>query len=358
MGWNTRPKDRDAGAPGMRKICLVPEVKGVGGMVSFQAKFSQGLMKRGIEICHDPTEKDLDAILIIGGTQHLAPLMQAKRRKIPIVQRLDGMNWVHRIRKTGLRHFIKAETGNWLLSFIRSRIADRIIYQSAFSKQWWERVFGATRVPNEVVYNGVDLNTYTPDGKAAIPQDAFRLLLVEGSLLGGYDIGLLSAIELAMKLRKHFRSSNGKDVELMVVGLVGDNLKEKYNAFAPDLIKWRGLVKRDLIPEIDRSAHLLISGDINAACPNSVIEALACGLPVVGFDTGALPELVCEQAGKIVPYGGNPWRLESPNIDGLVKASLDILDKQEAYRDTARRCAEEKFSLEKMVDGYLEMLGS
>ena len=44
--------------------------------------------------------------------------------------------------------------------------------------------------------------------------------------------------------------------------------------------------------------------------PNSVIEALACGLPVVSFDTGALPELVTPGAGRVVAYGGDPWRLD------------------------------------------------
>ncbi len=69
-------------------------------------------------------------------------------------------------------------------------------------------------------------------------------------------------------------------------------------------------------PEIDRSAHMLFSADLNAACPNSVIEAMACGLPVAGFDTGALNELIVGDAGRLVPYGGDPWRLEKPDISG------------------------------------------
>jgi len=75
-------------------------------------------------------------------------------------------------------------------------------------------------------------------------------------------------------------------------------------------LQFTGLLPREHIAEIDRSAHLLYSADVNAACPNSVVEALACGLPVAGFDTGALPELISDDAGRTVPYGGDVWRLK------------------------------------------------
>ena len=101
---------------------------------------------------------------------------------------------------------------------------------------------------------------------------------------------------------------------------------------------------------------MLYSSDINAACPNSVIEALACGLPVVAFDTGALPELVSGDSGRIVPYGADPWKLEQPDITGLAAAALGILDNQEHFRSEARQRAEQAFGLDLMVEKYLEVL--
>jgi len=101
---------------------------------------------------------------------------------------------------------------------------------------------------------------------------------------------------------------------------------------------------------------LLYSADVNAACPNSVIEALACGLPVAAFDTGALTELVVGDAGRIVAYGGDPWQLDPPDVPALVEAALEILGNQERFRAAARARAEAAFGLDQMVDGYLQIL--
>ena len=104
-----------------------------------------------------------------------------------------------------------------------------------------------------------------------------------------------------------------------------------------------GVVDRDKIPEIDRSGHVFFSAELNAGCPNSVVEALACGLPVIGFQTGSLPELVVEEAGKTVPYGANHWKLEPPDIESLSLAAMEVLKDQEQYHVAARRRAEASF---------------
>ncbi|MGW8250548.1 MAG: glycosyltransferase, partial [Anaerolineales bacterium] len=120
-------------------------------------------------------------------------------------------------------------------------------------------------------------------------------------------MGLDAAVRLAQGLARLIRAE--RQVELVVVGRVPEGLQRQTEEQASIPIRWEGVVEHRHIPEVDRSAHILYAADINAACPNSVIEALACGLPVVAFDTGALPEMVTAGAGQLVPYGGDPWKL-------------------------------------------------
>jgi hypothetical protein len=93
------------------------------------------------------------------------------------------------------------------LALIRSRLAHAIVYQSEFSRRWWENVYGPTRVSSSVVHNGVDLNIYSPQGPQGRPDDLCRVLLVEGSLMGGYELGLEAAVELARRLSDRLQVS-------------------------------------------------------------------------------------------------------------------------------------------------------
>ena len=77
---------------------------------------------------------------------------------------------------------------------------------------------------------------------------------------------------------------------------------------------------------------------------------------MVGFDSGSIRELVIEDSGRIVPYGGDPWKLESPDIPALADAAQDVLKNQEQFRRSARERAESVFGLDKMVDAYLKIL--
>ena len=334
----------------MPRICIVPRVDGLAGVASFRLKFEDGLRARDVDVTHNIAEPS-DAILVLAGTRHLLPLWTARSRGQRIVQRLDGINWVHKKRNTGSKHYLRAEYGNFILSFIRSHIATDIIYQSGFSRKWWEDWYGETPVPSTVTHNGVDLNVYTP-GEETPPNPPYKLLLVEGSLGGGYEMGLDNAIRLTEILQQ----KHNMRVELMVVGKITDEHKTHIASKTNISINWMGSVSRDRIPEIDRSAHLLFSADLNAACPNSVVEALACGLPVLSFDTGALRELVPGDSGRVVPYGGNPWNIDPPDVNSLANAAVYILHDQPRFRKSAREQAETNLGLDGMVDKYLEVL--
>ena len=335
------------------QICLVPKLDGLGGMVSFQAKFIQGLNARKIPTSFDLNHPDNTAVLVIGGTRHLWKLWRAKRRKVRIVQRLNGLNWRHKIERTPLRPYLKSELNNQLIALIRRFLADSIVYQSEFSQTWWNRVFRKTSIPTQVTHNGIDLERYTPTGPEQPPQDHFRILLVEGHMSAGQTWGLETAISLAGILKEMYDLS----VELMVVGDVSDTVKAHAYTLAPaQWITWVGVVPRAEIPALDRAAHVLFSADLNAACPNSVIEAMACGLPILAYDTGALKELVPNGAGLVVPYGADYWQLEQPRIEPLAQACVEILQNNAAYRQGARSHAEAHFGLDAMVESYLEAL--
>ena len=346
----------------MRVVCIVPNVSGVGGMVSFRERFAKGLKARGISICEDINNDVFDSVLVIGGTRDLPGLWRTRKRGIRIVQRLNGMNWLHRRIKTGVKHYLRAEYGNLVLRLLRKRIADHIVYQSKFARNWWHSMYGGTPGTDSVVYNAVDLNLFNPSvigqkGEFQMPEDRYRLLLVEGSLKGGYELGLENAVNLANRLGTSYRQFLEKPIELVIAGSVSENVKTVWSNAAKIPLVWVGEVPPEHIPKIDTSAHLFYSSDIHPACPNSVIESLACGTPVLAFDTGALPELVTGKAGCVVPYGSNPWRLEKPDMDALAVSAIEILRHQSVYRTGARNRAEDMFGLGKMINGYLSALG-
>jgi glycosyltransferase involved in cell wall biosynthesis len=331
----------------MSKICIVPHVEGTGGMASFRLKFEQGLRARGVDVTHD-LSVGAEAVLVIAGTRNLIPLWKAGQRRQRIVQRLDGINWVQRVRWSGAKYTIRAEYGNAMLAFIRARFADHVIYQSRFIREWWEDWYGVAKAPASVIINGVDLQTYTPDGAHKRPTDHFRLLLLEGSLAGGLNTGLFHAVALAEKLSAKF------PMEVVVAGKVDDSTQRRLQSKVP--LKFLGAIPREQIPTLARSSHMMYSAEVNPPCPNSVIESLACGLPVVGFDSGSLKELVTDDAGCIVPYGADPWKLETPDISTLAVSAETVLTKQDQFRAAARKRAESAFGLDQMVESYLKVL--
>lgn len=333
-------------------ICMLPKLSGLGGPASFQSRLAAGLQARGVRIAYDLEEPGIAALLVVGGISRLDLLIRARQRGIRVVQRLNGMNWIHRRRFTGLRHYARSEWNNLVLAFIRRSLADRIIYQSQFSDDWWRSVYRDVHLPTTVIYNGVDLNFFSPAGSEHAPIDHYQVLLVEGRLGGGNEQGLENAIQLVRRLNEIV----DRRVELKVVGSVPGGLVAVYNQRYPGMVTWQGVVHRDQVPPIDRSAHVLFSADINAACPNAVIEALACGLPVVAFATGALPEMIGDHAGAVVPWGGDHWRLDPPDIASLADAAARIILAQDVYRPAARARAEAAFGLDKMVERYLDVL--
>ena len=101
-------------------ICILPQLKGLGGPASFAARLTAALQANGYRVHRRSRwQPGCAALLIMGGSRRLDLVWRARRRGVRIVQRLNGMNWVHRKLPTGFRHYLRAEVNNWILSTIR-----------------------------------------------------------------------------------------------------------------------------------------------------------------------------------------------------------------------------------------------
>lgn len=88
-----------------------------------------------------------------------------------------------------------------------------------------------------------------------------------------------------------------------------------------------------------------------------MIEAMACGTPVIAYNRGSVPEIVKDgvtgfivdpdESGDWVNKGS--WVIKKTGIEGLVEAVKRI---SEIDRKACRKHVEEHFTVEKMVDGY------
>lgn len=94
-----------------------------------------------------------------------------------------------------------------------------------------------------------------------------------------------------------------------------------------------------------------------------MIEAMACGTPVIAYNRGSVSEIIKDGlTGFIIdqkehkrPNRGR-WVIKKMGIEGLVEAIKRIYDMDDGeyqkIRENCRKHVEENFTIEKMVDGY------
>jgi glycosyltransferase involved in cell wall biosynthesis len=87
-------------------------------------------------------------------------------------------------------------------------------------------------------------------------------------------------------------------------------------------------------------------------CPLVVLEAMACGLPVVAFGTGGIPELVRDGVDGCV--------VEPGSTNALISALTVLLDdgaKRSSAGAEARSRTEASFGVARMIENYLKLYG-
>ena len=329
------------------RVVFPSDADTIGGPGTFQILMTRCLRDAGAIVLPNGSNEEADLLFVIGGTRKLRWIKKHKQKGAKVLQRLDGIRWRHWIVKAPLKYKILCMIQNRITSYIRSNFADVVVYQSEFVQTWWDKRFGKISKIEKVVTNGTDLSLFCPK-KENESNPLPILICVEGNIELDQPTKLLLS-----KLH-----------ESLVIGRVIGEIRLWGNALPKDVDYFRdlkgicfmGRCQRELVPEIMRDGDIFLSLDVNAACPNSVIEAMACGLPVVGYDTGGLRELVPASIGGLVDYGSNPWKLEIPHIVSLIAATRKVASNLGEKKQVARAFAEKKFGTEILKRNYLSAI--
>ena len=107
------------------------------------------------------------------------------------------------------------------------------------------------------------------------------------------------------------------DRELKIT-LVGSG-KRPENQYPNMNMDIKGFVQRKDLPKLYRKADLFIMPSIDEAGPNTIIESLACGTPVIASDKPGINEYIPNGAG--VKF----WPRDPKNLAAAIDAALDRL---------------------------------
>ena len=172
---------------------------------------------------------------------------------------------------------------------------DAIVAVSPFSKTELEERLGGPDPRIEVIPTGVDTNAFRPGDRASarrelrIPDEA-QVIMAVGRLVPvkRYD----RAIDALAMLR---RSGSGPDYRLIVVGGGPErvSLGERVRAAGlGDAVRFDGFRQGDELRTRYAAANLVLCTSNFENWSLSLLEALACGVPVLGVPNGGIPQLL------------------------------------------------------------------
>jgi sugar transferase (PEP-CTERM/EpsH1 system associated) len=214
-----------------------------------------------------------------------------------------------------------------------------------------ERV-GVPAARIDQVYNGVDTARFCPasDGRAAIDGCPFRN--PDHWLVG--TVGRMETVKDQTNLARAFATAVRADPEAharLRLVLVGDGkLKREVEAILGSAgvrdLAWFAGERADVVPLL-QGLDCFVLPSLAEGVSNTILEAMACGLPVVATRVGANAELVEQNVtGCTVPAA------DSDALAREIGAYFAAPDLARQHGQAGRRRVERRFSLERMVEDY------
>jgi glycosyltransferase involved in cell wall biosynthesis len=202
----------------------------------------------------------------------------------------------------------------------------------------------------EVIPTGLDTKIYRPFDKQVarrllgLPED--KQLILFGSVKATSD--KRKGFHLLQPALNELSTSGWRDkLELVIFGAAQ---KDKDNEFGLKA-HYLGTLNDDLSLALAYSAaDAFVAPSVQDNLPNTVMEALSCGTPCIGFNIGGMPDMIEHQKNG---YLAQPFKIED-----LAKGISWVLENQSRWQNLsqhARSKIEAEFTLEIQASRYSQL---
>ncbi len=189
---------------------------------------------------------------------------------------------------------------------------------------------------NTIIANGIDVCTYNPNPNPN-PNPIFTFIIV-----GRLEI--MKNHEFLINLVSELKGYNFQ-LKIVGTGILEEKLKKQVATLGlNDRVEFLG-GRRD-VPELLSHADCLLLPSLWEAFPIVLLEAGACGVPVITTPVGCIPDFISKESGCLV------------ELDGFKDAMIDIMDNYQSAQEKAElllSTVKSQYNIEKIVKQYEDL---
>jgi glycosyltransferase involved in cell wall biosynthesis len=245
----------------------------IGGPSTFMKNLKTWLDKH-----HYPYSEDIEnsAGIFFPIAYDIETLKRFKKQRKHIIQRLDGIFYPE-------KHGKDYKKMNKTIKQVYQNLATHTVFQSEYCKNQCFKMFGKKKEGQySIIHNGVNQSIFYPsEEKKTLNKDDIRLVMTGNFRNPDQLYPVIKALELV---------KNRLTFTLTIAGPISDASLKEY--LKQNYIQYAGELDIKDVAGLLRQSDIFLFSSLNPPCPNSVLEAVSCGLPVVAFSDGSMPELL------------------------------------------------------------------